>query len=123
LTSTAAHNRCGSDRTPKKSHFCIYYAPAGSSIGHIKFTKPRKCRSGCIFLYFKRKSSKRKEKEKKTAKIIKSTKNHHFGILKVITHANMGLLIAAIKRWLKLSEIMLMDTFLDMKNIKIDDFT
>ena len=46
-------------------------------------------------------------------------KNHHLSILKVIADTNMDLLIAAIKRRLKLNEIMLMDTFLDMKNIKL----
>jgi hypothetical protein len=71
-----------------------------------------------IFI-FKTKVIKKNKKQKKQQKSKNQMKNHHLGILKVITHANVSLLIAAIKRWLKLSEIMLMDTFLNMKSINI----
>ena len=63
----------------------------------------------------KKKAARAKVSKQKSKKIIK---NHRFCVLKEIKHTQSDILITADKSWLLLTNIIFVDTFLDMKNIK-----
>jgi hypothetical protein len=123
--TTPAHNKCGSDRTPK-SHGVRFFGRSirsalivGRLVGaQITLTalNYRNTILAACFHVVRRKSSNFFEKQDKNMK--KSSQNHHFCDFKATTHAQrcIQVYIAGSIKFLEI--ISFMDTFLDTKNIK-----